>query len=97
MGMAAHEFLANFVGNRIEIEPAFFDGDLGVENHLKKEVAEFFAEIGVVLEVDGVNDLVRFLQKACTQGGVGLFPVPWAAIGSAKMCHHEAEPFERGQ
>jgi hypothetical protein len=95
--VSADEFFADFVGNGIEIEPVLFFGDLRMENDLEQKVAEFFAEIGIVLKVDGVDDFVSFLQKTGSERFMGLFAVPRATVWSPEVCDDEAEPFERGQ
>jgi hypothetical protein len=48
VGMAADHFVVNFADNVMDGEAAFFGGDLGVEEDLEEEVAEFFGEFGVV-------------------------------------------------
>jgi hypothetical protein len=67
-----------------------------VEEHLEKEVAEFFGESGVIGGLQGVEDFVGFFDEISAKSGVSLFPVPGAATGRAKARHECNEPFESG-
>ena len=64
-----------------------FLGHLGVEEDLEEEVAEFVGQVGPVLALDRVEDLVGFFQRVFPDGGEGLFAVPGAATGGAQPGH----------
>ena len=81
--MAANHFFVNFGDDVGDGEAAFLAGDLRVEEDLKKEVAEFFGEFGVIGAIEGVEDFVGFFDEIGAEGGVGLFAVPRAAAGCA--------------
>ena len=81
VGVAADEFFAGFAGGILEGEGAAFGGEVGVENDLEQEVAEFFAEVGIVGLGDGVDRFAGFLEKSGTEGFVGLLAVPRTAPG----------------
>lgn len=87
VGVAANHFFVDFTDDVGDVEAAFFVGDLGVEKDLKKEIAEFFGEFGVVGGVEGVEDFVGFFDEVGAEGGVSLFAVPGAAFGSAEASH----------
>ena len=96
VGVAANHFVVDFADNVVDGEAALFGGDLGVEEDLKEEVAEFFGEFGVVAGVEGVEDFVGFFDEIGAEGGVGLFSVPGAAAGSAEAGHEGGEFGEGG-
>jgi hypothetical protein len=47
---------------------------------MEQKIAEFLAQVGIVLALDGVYDLVALLDKHGPEGGVRLLAIPWAAI-----------------
>jgi hypothetical protein len=79
--VAADEFFAGVLRGVFEGEGATFGGEVGVENDLEKEVAEFLAEVGVIGFGDGVDRFAGFLEETGAEGLVGLFTVPRAALG----------------
>ena len=87
MGVAANHFLVNFADDVGDGEAALFLCDLGVEENLEKQVAEFFGELGVVGGFEGVEDFVGFFDKIRAKSGVSLFAVPGAAAGRAEARH----------
>jgi hypothetical protein len=62
VGVAADHFVVDFADDIVDGEAALFGGDLGVEENLEEEVAEFFGEFGVVAGVEGVEDFVGFFD-----------------------------------
>jgi len=87
VGMATNHFVVDFADDVGDGEAAGFGGDLGVEENLEEEVAEFLGEFGVVARVEGVENFVGFLDEVGAEGGVGLFAIPGAAAGGAKAGH----------
>jgi len=87
VGVAANHFVVDFADDVVDGEAALFGGDLGVEENLEEEVAEFFGEFGVVAGVEGVEDFVGFFDEVGAEGGVGLFAVPGTAAGGAETGH----------
>jgi hypothetical protein len=67
-----------------------------VEEHLEKEVAEFFGHSSIIRGLQGVEDFVGFFDEIGAKGGVSLLAVPGAAIGRAQARHERNEPFESG-
>ena len=67
-----------------------------MEHHLKQDVAELFTDAVGVARVDGLERLVDLLEEVAGQRPVGLFPVPWAAVGSAEPVHHGHQVEEPG-
>jgi hypothetical protein len=68
---------------------------LGVEENLKKEIAELFGEFRVVSTVEGVENFVGFFNEVGAEGGVGLLAVPGAAIGRPEA-GHDSDKFSEG-
>ncbi len=58
--------------------------ELGEEDRLKQEIAKLFAEAGMVVAVDGLENLVGLLEDEGLQGIDGLLPVPRAATRRPK-------------
>jgi hypothetical protein len=67
-----------------------------VEQHLEKEVAEFFGEFGVIAGLEGIEDFVGFFDEIGSERSVSLFPIPGAAAGRTEARHDGDESFERG-
>ncbi len=67
-------------GHGVEIERAALAGHLRVHDDVQEQVAEFLAQVGVVVGVDGGEHLVGFLDERGAQAGVGLLAVPGAAV-----------------
>src|SRR5262245_45589525 len=91
MRMPADELLADRLRDGVEIEAAFRPSDIGVEDHLQQEVAEFLAQIRVVTGIDRGDDLVSLLQESGAKRGVSLFMVPRAAPGGAEHADNFAK------
>jgi hypothetical protein len=51
---------------------------------MQQQIAEFLAQVGIIRALDGVDDLVAFLNEQRPQRGVRLLTVPRAAIRSAE-------------
>jgi hypothetical protein len=50
-----------------------------VIDRLQDEIAKLFAQIGKVLALDRVGNLVSFLDRVVADGGEVLLQIPWAA------------------
>jgi len=96
VGVAADHFVVNFADDVVDGEAALFGGDLGMEEDLEQEIAEFFGEFGVVAGVEGIEDFVGFFDQVGAKGGVGLFSVPGAAAGGAETGHDSGQFGEGG-
>jgi hypothetical protein len=55
-----------------------------MQHDMEKEVAQFLPEVGVVVAVDGLEQLADLLHEAITDGAVGLLAIPGATIGGAE-------------
>jgi hypothetical protein len=51
-----------------------------VQYDVKEEIAEFFAEIGIIIAVDGLQKFRDFFNEAVANGTMVLFAIPWAAV-----------------
>jgi hypothetical protein len=69
---------------------------LGVEQHLEKEVAEFFGEFGVIAGLEGVENFVGFFDEIGSERSVSLFAIPGAASRGTELGHEGDESFESG-
>ena len=94
--MAAHHLVGDARGDRLEIEQTRFSGHLGVEHDLEQQVAKLVLEGGPVLAVDGLGDLVGFLDGIGRDGGEALLDVPGTArVGIPELRHHVEESINR--
>lgn len=96
VGVPVDQFVGDGTGNVVEVETVGFAGELGVEDDLQQQVAEFLAQGGMVAGLDGVQDFVGFLDQIVAQRPVGLFAVPRATVGAAEALHDLEEPDEVG-
>jgi len=65
------------------VEHAGLGRKLGVEDDLQQQVTELARKLRRGFVAQRVVDLVRFLEQVLLQRDVGLFAVPWAAVGAA--------------
>ena len=80
--MASNHLAADLGQNVGHMEPALFVADVDQEERVQQQVAQFFRQVLVVLEVDGLNHLVNFAHYLKPQRLQGLFPIPGASIRS---------------
>ena len=85
--MAADEFCAKAVGDIAQIEVAGLGRHLGVEEHLQKQIAEFFGQVGKVSALNGVEDFVGLFESVFADSVERLLAIPGAAIGSTQPSH----------
>ena len=76
--MTAFQLIADGVTHLVEVKQPLLLAHLGVEHHLEQQVPQFVTQIAVVLTFDSVQYLVGFFQRVRSDGGEGLFAVPWA-------------------
>jgi hypothetical protein len=55
-----------------------------MEHDVEQEVAEFLAEIGIVIAVDGLQEFTHFLNEAVANRPVRLLAIPGATIRGAE-------------
>ena len=84
MRMAAHHLLVHLAGDIVEGELASLGRHLGVHRDMEKKVAEFLAQVGDVVPVDGLDQFGDFFDEAVADAAVRLLSVPWATVGGAE-------------
>ena len=94
VGMPADELFAGVAGGILQGKGTAFGGQIRMEDDLKKKVAEFFAQVGVIGLGDGVDCFAGLLEKTGAQRCMGLLPVPRAALGGAEQADDGAEAGE---
>ena len=62
---------------------------------LEEQVAEFRGKSLCVATLQCVQNLVRFFEEECAEGGVSLFAVPGAAAGGAQLSLQREQIFEK--
>ena len=85
VGMAEYEFVGKLRADVGNVERVVLRTDFGVKENVEKDVAEFLADVAVVLAEQGVAEFVDFLDGVGTEALVGLLAVPRAL---------DAEPVE---
>ena len=91
MGVAAHDLLGDGGHRVVDGELALVGGDLRVQHHLEKHVAELISQLGDVVFLYGVDRLVGLLHHVLRDGPVGLLAIPRAPIGRTQDGDHVNE------
>jgi hypothetical protein len=87
VGMTPDQLVIDAPGHVIEIEVAPLIGQLGMEDHLQQDIAQFLAHVLHIIAVNGVQQLAGLVDERLTQGLVGLLAVPGASIRSPQAGH----------
>ena len=82
--MAPDELLANPLDDFLKTEGLSFACHVRVHDHVKKQVAQFLAQISVIRLLYCLDSLVAFLDERRTQAFMRLLPIPRATSGCAK-------------
>ena len=79
-------------GDPVEVEEAPLLGHLRVVDHLQQQVADLALQVGPVLALDRVRDLVGLLDRVGGDAGEGLLDVPRAAaLRVPQAAHHRQQ------
>lgn len=79
----------------LDCEFASFLRDLGVEDDLEEEVAQFRLHLLDVPRLDGFEQFVRLLDRHRGERLIGLLFIPWAPLGPAQFLDQFDERFKR--
>jgi predicted nucleotidyltransferase len=94
--MAVDELVRNGVERIGDREIARLRAELGQEDALEDEVAEFLAEGRAVVMVERLEHLVSFFEDERAERLERLLAVPGAAPRGPQFAHEVHEPGERG-
>ncbi len=72
MGVAELQFAGQRFNDVFDGEALRFAGQLGVEDYLKQEIAQFFFHVRIVFFADGLLQLLRLFKEVFEQGFVSL-------------------------
>ena len=75
----------------IEGKQALLLSQLGMEHHLKQQVAEFIPEIFRSAALYGIRDLVSFFNGIRRQGFEVLLQIPGASVFGMAQCAHDGQ------
>ena len=78
---------AHLVGYVIDYKLSVFRRNLRMKNHLQQNVAQLLAKKLRIFGINGLNDLIRFLNKVIANAFVRLLTVPRATALAAKELH----------
>ncbi len=95
MGMAPDQLLANLSGDGVESKGSPLARHLGMHGDMQQQIAQFFAQVCVVRIIDGIDQLVGFLEQRATNALVSLLDVPRTAIRRAQARHDLAQAHDR--
>jgi hypothetical protein len=85
--MPAHELVGDALQGIGDGEVAGFRLELRQKHRLEQEVAELFAEPGVVVSIDGLEDLIGLLEDERFQGINRLHAIPGTPLGRTQRGH----------
>ena len=96
--MPVDQLAHDAVDHVVDAEGAFGVAQLGLEDHLQEQVAQLLAVVGDRAALQGVHDLVGFLDEVGQKGGQRLLAIPGAAVGRQQPLHeaHEAGQVSAG-
>ena len=91
--MAPDELSRDGLDHVAEREGPLFLGHAGMENHLEQQIAQFVPQIREIAALDGVHDLIGFLEGVGRNRREILLQIPGAAgPGRAQGRHDLQEP-----
>ena len=93
MRMAANEFFHEQAADAFKVKSVAFARELAMKDHLQQQVAEFFCHFVVVARLDGVNQLIHFLNRMTAQSQVRLLPVPGTTRRRTQLRHDTQQIF----
>ena len=87
MRMAANQFVRDMAGDFLEIKRAPLGRELAVKHDLEQQIAEFLRQFMIVTGLDGIEQLINFLDRVPAQRKMVLLAVPRAALRRAQPRH----------
>ncbi|OIQ67200.1 hypothetical protein GALL_512250 [mine drainage metagenome] len=88
MRMARHHLVGNRAHHIVEGEKTCILRHLRVKHALEQKIAQLALQLAPRLPLDGVGDLIGFLDRIGCDGGEGLLDIPRAAgVGIAQTAH----------
>ncbi|KPZ18253.1 Uncharacterized protein ALO56_05246 [Pseudomonas viridiflava] len=91
MRMTAQQLADDAIDDPVEFEAPFFASQMGIEHHLKQQVAQLALKLIEVTLFDGIGHFVGFFQRVRDDGGVGLLQIPGAAVLRIAQPGHEVQ------
>ncbi len=87
--VAADQLVGHGLGHVFQPEMPGFLGHARVEDHLEQQVAQFDSQFVHVPALDGVGDLIGFLDRIGGDGLKGLLHVPGTAAVRIAQANHD--------
>ena len=94
MRVAPNQLLIDGVEGVPDVKKLLFGGNLGVENCLQHEIAQFRAQFIPILAVDRIQHLIGFFQGVLFDRVESLLAIPRAATRSSQPPHDVDQPLE---
>jgi hypothetical protein len=91
MRMAPRHLVADRRNDVAEIERAGLLGHTRMKHHLQQQIAELVLQVVHIAAIDGIGDLVGFLDGVWGDSGEGLLQVPGAAGLRVAQVGHDGE------
>ena len=95
MRMAANHLRIHITAHICHGKFARIGGDLALQNHLQKNIAQLFTKMRRVVLFDSIDSLVRLFDHVAGDGFMGLLAVPRAAVRSAQSSYGINESSKR--
>jgi hypothetical protein len=92
--MTTHKLVGRHADGVGDLEMPCFRFELGDKYRFEDEVTQLFAEMLVIVPVDGVEHFVGFLEDERLECVDGLFAIPGAPLGGAQGSHDPDQPGE---
>src|SRR5947207_11573012 len=92
--MPPDQFIGDLRDHVVDLELTGFTRDLGVHDHEKQKIAEFFPKMRLVLSVSSFGNFISFLDRRRQKRFVRLFPIPRTAARGAQLGDDVTEALE---
>ena len=94
MGVSADHLLVHVVAHVGHRELAGIGGNLALQNHLQKNIAQLFTKMRSIVLLDGVNGLVGLFDHVAGDGFMGLLAIPRATARGTQSSYGVYESSE---
>ena len=94
MGVPSDQLGRDVAQGIADVEAPVVGLELGQEDALEKQIADFASECIVIRAVDRVEHFVGFFEDEWSQRVNRLLAIPWAATGTAESAHDIDEALE---
>jgi hypothetical protein len=91
VGVPPDEFSRDRLNHIAEGEGTLFLGHASVKNHLEQQVSEFVPQVRQIAALDGIHDLVGFLDRVRCNRCEILLEIPGTACSGRAQGRHDLQ------